>query len=86
MSDIGSLNKSRSVRFSERADRRLQAKAARAGKTVSDVVRQMVEAELEAEEQTAGQWVLFIAHRKPRPQPLAPERLAFRRAYKKRHG
>ena len=74
------------MRFSALADRRLHAKAARTGETVSGVVRQIIETELEADEQAAGKWVLSVAQRKPRRHPLAPERLAFRRAYNKRHG
>ena len=86
MSDTIRLRKSRSVRFSARADQRLQAKAARVGKTVSDIVRQIVEAALESEEQTAGKWILSVARGRPRRPSMASERLAFRRAYKQRHG
>jgi hypothetical protein len=86
MSDAATLKRTRSIRFSALANRRLQAKAARAGKTVSDIVRQMIEAELESEEQTAGEWILSVARARPQRRPIPPQRLAFRQAYKRQHG
>jgi hypothetical protein len=76
------LAKPRTVRFSLEVDKRLSAVAARKGKSVSEVIRDSVMHDLEAGDQTAGDWLLTVAK-----SPLPSRKLNddFIRAYRKRH-
>jgi Arc/MetJ-type ribon-helix-helix transcriptional regulator len=80
MSDKGTLARTRTVRFSLKIDRQLEAKAARHSKTVSEVIRESVVQDLD-DAQTAADWVLRVA-RKARPNRKPDD---FSRAYGQRH-
>jgi hypothetical protein len=82
MSYKAALGKPRTVRFSLEIDRKLSAVAARRGKTVSQVIRESVVHDLEADGQTAGAWLLNVA---ASPAPKRKLQEDFARAYRKRH-
>jgi predicted DNA-binding protein len=80
MYDNEILAKARSVRFSLKVDRRLEATASRRGKTVSEVIRESVAQNLD-DTQTAAEWVLAVS-RKAKTVKKADD---FSRAYEARH-
>jgi len=80
VSDIRKLATPRTVRFSLKVDRKLEAKAARRGKTVSEVIRESVVQDLD-DTQTAAEWVLEIAGR-PKPATKPDD---FSKSYEVRH-
>jgi predicted DNA-binding protein len=79
------LGKSRTVRLPATIDGRLQARAAKTGKSVSELIRQTVEAEYSQDLDTAGDWVLKLAKEPPPRAATRPDRKAFQEAYRKRH-
>jgi predicted DNA-binding protein len=85
MSDRLTLAKSRTVRLPAEIDGRLQASAAKAGKSVSQLIRQTVEAEYSQEPDTAGNWVLTVGKLRPLKRAVHPARKKFQEAYEKRH-
>ena len=85
MSDKGTLGRSRTVRLSAAIDGRLQAKAAKTGKSVSELIRQTIEAEYNDDLETAGTWILKISNQPARERVIHSDRKAFREAYQRRH-
>ena len=84
MSDTMQLARPRSIRFTRQTDSLLEAEAARHGKTVSELVREKLEANL-GETKTAGDILLEMASHPPRKCAKSNDREAFRKSYGERH-
>ena len=84
MSDTLTLGKRRTVRFSEKIDRLLEAKASAENKSVSDIIRVSVKATVETGEGSAGHWILSATKGRS-PRAASAERAAFQKRYKQRH-
>lgn len=83
MSDKIVLGKRRTVRFEAKVDGLLAAKAAAEKKSVSELIRDSVLANLQGENLTAADWILSVAGNPSGPD--SPERQAFRKKYLERH-
>ena len=83
MYDTEQLARPRSVRLSKRTDSLLSVEAARAHKTVSELIREKLESKL-SEQKTAGETILAVADQ-PARRLKSPEREAFQKIYRQRH-
>jgi predicted DNA-binding protein len=81
MSYRATLSKARTIRLSAETDKQIEAVAAQKGKTVSDVIRDTLEAEFSTPRETAGQWLLKTARLPRNREPDAQ----FGSAYRQRH-
>ncbi len=75
------LERTRTIRLSRETDRRIEARAAQNGRTASELIRESLDREFAENWETAGQWVLRQARRRPDRQPDA----TFAAAYRRRH-
>lgn len=79
------LAKPRTVRFPKEVDRKLVGRAARKGTTVSDLIRDSVLRDLEADEQTAGDWIVQVAKKRATGKHHPKPESDFVKAWQKRH-
>ena len=84
MSYDTTLGRRRTVRFPAETDRLLQAEAASAKKTISEVIREKVESHL-GQQKTAGESILEIAAKARRRVRSTADNTAFIAAYTRRH-
>jgi hypothetical protein len=77
------LAQPRTVRFSKDVDRKLVGRAGRKGTTVSALIRESVLRDLQADEESAGEWVRRVA--KQRATGKRKPDSAFVKGWQKRH-